>query len=82
MTSSGSRRKLVSRVLRWLVAGLAVLLFVPYLLTPLYRAIDPVSTLMVARWAVGKRVSRIFVPLDRVAPVLSRSVIASEDGRF
>ena len=62
--------------------GLAVLLLLPYLLTPLYRSIDPVSTLMVARWAVGKRVTRIFVPLERVAPVLSRSVIASEDGRF
>ena len=35
-----------------------------------------------ARWAVGKRVERTFVPLERIAPVLSRSVIASEDGRF
>jgi monofunctional biosynthetic peptidoglycan transglycosylase len=44
--------------------------------------IDPVSTLMLARWALGKRVERVYVPLDRIAPVLARSVIASEDGRF
>jgi monofunctional biosynthetic peptidoglycan transglycosylase len=57
-------------------------LLLPYLLAPLYRVIDPVSTLMLARWALGKRVERVYVPLDRIAPVLARSVIASEDGRF
>jgi len=59
-----------------------VLLLLPYLLTPLYRVIDPVSTLMLARWTLGKRVERTFVPLERIAPVLPRSVVASEDGRF
>ena len=58
------------------------MLLLPYLLTPLYRVIDPVSTLMLARWVTGKRVERTFVPLERIAPVLPRSVIASEDGRF
>ena len=58
------------------------MLLLPYLLTPLYRVVDPVSTLMLARWVTGKRVERTFVPLERIAPVLPRSVIASEDGRF
>ena len=58
------------------------MLLLPYLLTPLYRVVDPVSTPMLARWALGKRVDRTFVPLERIAPVLPRSVIASEDGRF
>ena len=58
------------------------MLLLPYLLAPLYRVIDPVSTLMLARWVTGKRVERTFVPLERIAPVLPRSVIASEDGRF
>jgi monofunctional biosynthetic peptidoglycan transglycosylase len=31
---------------------------------------------------VGKRVDRTVVPLGRIAPVLPRTVIASEDGRF
>jgi len=44
--------------------------------------VDPVSTPMLARWALGKRVDRTFVPLERIAPMLPRSVIASEDGRF
>src|SRR5947199_9331715 len=82
MTSSGSRRKTVFRVARWLMAAVVFLLLLPYLLTPLYRVINPVSTLMLARWALGKRVDRTFVPLARIAPGLPRSVIASEDARF
>ena len=82
MTSSGSRCKTVFRVVRWLIAAVVAVLLLPYLLTPLYRVVDPVSTPMLARWALGKRVDRTFVPLERIAPVLSRSVIASEDGRF
>jgi monofunctional biosynthetic peptidoglycan transglycosylase len=82
MTSSGSPRKTAIRWVRWLVAGLAVLLLLPYLLTPLYRVVDPPSTLMMARWLLGRKVERTVVPLDRVAPVLPRTVIASEDGRF
>jgi monofunctional biosynthetic peptidoglycan transglycosylase len=54
----------------------------PYLLVPLYRVIDPVSTLMLARWLSGKRVERTAVPLSQIAPVLPRTVIASEDGGF
>lgn len=73
---------MVFRVVRWLVAAIVAVLLLPYLLTPLYRVVDPVSTLMLARWALGKRVDRTFVPLERIAPALSRSVIASEDGRF
>ena len=82
MTSSGSPRKTVFRLIRWLVVAVAAVLLLPYLLTPLYRVVNPVSTLMLARWVLGKRVERTFVPLERVAPVLTRSVVASEDGRF
>jgi len=62
--------------------ALAVLVLLPYLLAPLYRVIDPVSTPMIARWLLGKRVERTVVPLGRIAPVLPRTVIASEDARF
>src|SRR2546430_16469543 len=82
MTSSGSRRKTAFRLVRWLIAAVVAVLLLPYLLTPLYRVVDPVSTPMLARWALGNRVDRTFVPLERIAPVLPRSVIASEDGRF
>jgi monofunctional biosynthetic peptidoglycan transglycosylase len=62
--------------------ALAILVLLPYLLAPLYRLVDPVSTPMIARWLLGKRVERIVVPLGRIAPVLPRTVIASEDARF
>jgi monofunctional biosynthetic peptidoglycan transglycosylase len=57
-------------------------LVLPYLLVPLYRFVDPVSTLMLARSLRGARVERSFVPIDRMAPALPVTVIASEDGRF
>jgi len=71
------------RRLAWsvLIVLLAVLLL-PYLLVPLYRVVNPVSTLMLARWATGMRVEKSFVAIDRMAPALPATVIASEDGRF
>ena len=82
MTSAARPRTTAFRVIRWLVVALAILILVPYLIAPLYRVINPVSTLMVGRSILGKRVVRTWVPLNRVAPVLPRTVIASEDGRF
>ncbi len=82
MTSSGSHRKTAFRLVRWLIVAVLAVFLLPYLLTPLYRVINPPSTLMLGRWLLGKRVERTFVPLERVAPVLPRSVIASEDGRY
>jgi monofunctional biosynthetic peptidoglycan transglycosylase len=82
MTSSASPRKTGRRWVRRLLVAVVVVLALPYLLTPLYRFIDPPSTPMVARWLAGKRVDRTNVPLQRIAPVLPRTVIASEDARF
>ena len=59
-----------------------IVLLLPYVLVPLYRVVDPVSTLMLWRWASGARVERSFVPMERMAPALPVTVIASEDGRF
>jgi monofunctional glycosyltransferase len=60
---------------------LAVLLL-PYLMVPLYRFVNPVSTLMLWRWATGARVVRANVALERIAPILPQTVVSSEDGRF
>jgi len=82
MTSTASPR---NRALRWakrLLAAVIVLLALPYFIVPLYRFIDPPSTLMLTRWLLGKRVERTVMPLARIAPILPRTVIASEDGRF
>ena len=71
---------------RRLLSGLAVivlaLLALPYLIAPLYRFVDPVSTPMLWRWARGARVVRIAVPLERISPALPLTVIVAEDGSF
>ena len=69
-------------VLRVGVLVLLMILVLPYLIAPLYRVVDPVSTLMLWRWARGERVERIWMPLGRIAPSLPLAVVAAEDGGF
>ena len=61
---------------------IAVLIVIPYVIAPFYRVIDPVSTPMLWRWAIGARVERVWVPLDRISPALPLAVIGAEDGTF
>ena len=49
---------------------LLLLLLLPYLLVPLYRVVNPVSTLMLWRWAHGMRVERTFMQSMEVLQVL------------
>jgi monofunctional biosynthetic peptidoglycan transglycosylase len=70
------------RILWAAVAVVLAIVLLPYLLVPLYRVINPISTLMLWRWAHGARVEKNFVPIERMAPVLPVTVIAAEDGRF
>jgi monofunctional biosynthetic peptidoglycan transglycosylase len=72
----------VARPLRAVFFAVLALLLAPYVLTPLYSVIDPVSTLMLWRDVDGDRVERQFVPLSRISPALALSVIVAEDGRF
>lgn len=75
---ASSLRRIAIRV----ATVLLVLLLIPYAVAPFYRVIDPVSTPMLWRWATGARVERIFVPLERIAPVLPLTVILAEDASF
>jgi monofunctional biosynthetic peptidoglycan transglycosylase len=59
-----------------------ILLLLPYLITPIYLFVRPVSTPMLWRWVTGARVERIWVPIEAVAPSLPRAVVAAEDGHF
>ena len=61
---------------------LLVVLLLPYLLAPLYRAGHPVSTLMAWRRLTGAPVSRQWIDFSAISPVLPRSVVGSEDARF
>jgi monofunctional biosynthetic peptidoglycan transglycosylase len=72
----------VRRLVRSVVILAIAVLLIPYAIVPLYRFIDPVSVPMLWRWATGKRVQRIVVPLNRIAPPLRLAVIVAEDGSF
>jgi monofunctional biosynthetic peptidoglycan transglycosylase len=82
MSRLQSLRKAAARNLRWLAFVVIGMLLLPYLVTPLYRFVPPVSTLMLWRWLTGERVIRTFVPLEAMAPVLPLTVIVAEDARF
>ncbi|MGD9739189.1 MAG: monofunctional biosynthetic peptidoglycan transglycosylase [Bauldia sp.] len=78
----GRRRPLWRRILRWALLAVLILVAIPLLLTPLYRIVAPTSTLMLWDRVTFQPVDRQWVTLDDVAPVLVRSVIASEDNFF
>jgi monofunctional glycosyltransferase len=77
-SSSGSLYRAAS------IAAIAavVILLLPYLLTPIYIFVRPVSTLMLWRSLTRARVERIWMPIDRISPELPLTVIVAEDGRF
>jgi monofunctional biosynthetic peptidoglycan transglycosylase len=72
----------MARPLRAAVFVVLALLLLPYMLTPLYAVVNPVSTVMLWRELTGKRVERRYVPLSRIAPALPLAVVIAEDGRF
>lgn len=72
----------IFRALRLLAIVVLVLVIAPYLIAPLYRFIDPVSTVILWRWLTLQRVERTVVALDRMSPSLPRAVISAEDGSF
>jgi monofunctional biosynthetic peptidoglycan transglycosylase len=79
---TASSRNWPLRLIRLLLIAILLFLLLPYVLTPLYRIFNPVSTAMLWRWMTGARIERTYVPLDRVAPVLAKTVIVSEDAKF
>lgn len=70
------------RLIRMVVLVVLGLVLLPYVLTPLYRAGHPVSTLMIGRFLTGKPVARTWTDIDAIAPALPRSVVAAEDAKF
>jgi monofunctional glycosyltransferase len=76
------RRSTLWRVLRIVGLVLLAVLLLPYLITPLYTVVNPVSTSMLWRRLSGARVEHHYVPITRISPSLSYAVIVAEDGRF
>jgi monofunctional biosynthetic peptidoglycan transglycosylase len=78
----GKSRIVAFRIVRGLAVAILVVLLLPYLITPFYLAVNPVSTLMLWRWSKGTPVVRSWAPLKTIAPALPLSVIVAEDARF
>jgi monofunctional biosynthetic peptidoglycan transglycosylase len=72
----------MTRLVRTVFIVVLLLLALPYVLVPLYRVGHPVSTLMLARWLTGQNVTREWLDLAEMSPVLPLTVIATEDARF
>jgi monofunctional biosynthetic peptidoglycan transglycosylase len=66
------------------IAGIVVLalIFIPLILTPLYTVIRPASTTMLFDWLTFQQVDRRWVSLDEVAPIVPRTIVSAEDGRY
>jgi monofunctional glycosyltransferase len=69
-------------LMRTLMRVLFIALFGLLLLIILGRILPVPSTLMLARWLTGQSVTRNWVPLSAIAPVLPHAVVAAEDQRF
>jgi monofunctional biosynthetic peptidoglycan transglycosylase len=80
--ASGSRSRPLARFLRAASMIAIAVILLPYLLTPAYLVVPPVSTLMLWRWINAERVERTWLPLAAMAPVLPATVIVAEDARF
>ena len=76
------RRRPRWRLLRRALLVVLALVLLPYALVPLYSVVNPSSTPMMWRKLTGAPVEHGWVPIDQIAPILVRSVLASEDTRF
>ena len=70
------------RIVRNLLLVVLLVLMLPYLLAPLYRAGHPISALMAWRYLSGGPMSRQWTDLGAMSPWLPRSVVAAEDAKF
>ncbi len=68
--------------LKRLSVAAAVLVIMPFVLTPLYIFVRPVSTLMIGDLLTFQGYSRQWVDLDDIAPSMRQAVVMSEDGQF
>ena len=72
----------ILRIVRNLFLVLLLVLVLPYLLVPLYRAGHPISTLMAWRYITGAPVLRQWIDFSAISPSLPRAVVAAEDAKF
>lgn len=82
--SEGERpRPLWRRVRRWLLRGLVGVAAFYALLIVLFTVLPPPINIYQAQeyWRLGA-IEKEWVPMDQIAPVMARSVVAAEDANF
>ncbi len=80
---TGGGRGLLARV-PWRLIGrvLIALVLVPLVLTPVYKVVNPVSTLMIWERLTAGPIERTWVPFDAMAKWMVTAVVVSEDSRY
>lgn len=68
--------------LKRLSVAAAVVVVLPFVLTPLYLFVRPVSTLMIGDLLTLQGYSRQWVDIEDIAPSMQQAVVMSEDGQF
>ena len=68
--------------LKRLSIAAAVVVVLPFVLTPLYLFVRPISTLMIGDLVTLQGYSRQWVDLEDIAPSMQQAVVMSEDGQF
>ena len=72
----------MGRILRIMLKVTLALFLLLVALVVLWRFVPPVSTPMLARWALLKPVERQWVPLSRISRNLQAAAVMGEDARF
>ncbi len=80
---AGAKRDTSSR-LPWRLAVrlLIILVLIPLVLTPVYRVVNPVSTLMIWEGLTAGPIERTWVPFDDMSKWAVTAVVVSEDSRY
>ena len=68
--------------LKRLSIAAAVVVVLPFVLTPLYLFMRPISTLMIGDLVTLQGYSRQWVDLEDISPSMQQAVVMSEDGQF
>ena len=68
--------------LKRLSIAAAVVVILPFVLTPLYLFARPISTLMIGDLVTLQGYSRQWVDIEDIAPSMQQAVVMSEDGQF
>lgn len=77
------RQRLGNSVWLWRLRRVVlVALLLPYGLALLYLIVPPPSTLMLYDWVTGNKVTRHWIPLSQMPPVLVAAVVTAEDSAF